>query len=76
MREVEELSVSDLAARLGITVAAVKSRLQRARTELRRRMLRHCTQTGPWTLMTQVAVPPERVFDHSKPFEDLQTSDA
>ena len=62
MRDVEELPVSDLALRLGITVAAAKSRLLRARTELRRRMLRHCTRTGPWALMTSVAAPPDRVF--------------
>ena len=65
LRDVEELPVSDLAARLGITVAAVKSRLLRARAELRRRMLRHCTRTGPWTLMTTVAVPADRVFHHN-----------
>jgi len=65
LRDVEELPVSDLAAKLGITVAAVKSRLLRARAELRRRMLRHCTRSGPWTLMTSVAVPAERVFHHN-----------
>ena len=65
LRDVEELPVTDLAAKLGITVAAVKSRLLRARAELRRRMLRHCTRTGPWTLMTSVAVPAERVFHHN-----------
>jgi RNA polymerase sigma-70 factor (ECF subfamily) len=62
MRDVEELPMHDLAARLGITVPAAKSRLLRAREELRKRMLRHCTRTGPWTLMTRVAAPPERVF--------------
>ena len=62
MRDVEEMPVSDLAAVLGITVAAVKSRLLRARTELRRRMLRHCTRTGAWALMTSVAAPADRVF--------------
>ncbi len=67
MRDVEELPVSDLASRLGITVAAVKSRLLRARAELRRRMLRHCTRTGPWNLMTNVAVPANRVFHHNAP---------
>jgi hypothetical protein len=51
-----------LAASLGITVAAVKSRLLRARAELRQRMLRHCTRTGPWSLMTTVAAPAGRVF--------------
>jgi len=62
LRDIEEMPVSDLAAMLGITVAAVKSRLLRARAELRQRMLRHCTQTGPWALMTSVAAPPDRVF--------------
>ena len=62
LRDVEEMPVSDLAALLGITVAAVKSRLLRARAELRQRMLRHCTQTGPWALMTSVAAPAARVF--------------
>ena len=62
MRDVEELPMHDLAARLGITVPAAKSRLLRARAELRLRMLRHCTRTGPWTLMTRVAAPPDRVF--------------
>ncbi len=65
MRDVEELPVTDLASRLGITVAAVKSRLLRARAELRRRMLRHCTRSGSWTLMTSVAVPADRVFHRS-----------
>ena len=44
MRDVEELSISDVAVQLGITAAAAKSRLQRARSELRERMLRHCTR--------------------------------
>jgi len=62
LRDVEEMPVSELAAMLGITVAAVKSRLLRARAELRQRMLRHCTRTGPWPLMANVAAPPDRVF--------------
>ena len=62
LRDVEEMPVIDLAAMLGITVAAVKSRLLRARAELRQRMLRHCTRTGPWPLMVNVAAPPDRVF--------------
>jgi RNA polymerase sigma-70 factor (ECF subfamily) len=62
MRDVQEMPIEDLAAQLGITVAAAKSRLLRARVELRQRMLRHCTRTGPWNLMTRVAAPPDRVF--------------
>jgi RNA polymerase sigma-70 factor, ECF subfamily len=70
MRDVQEMPIQDLADRLGITVPAAKSRLLRARAELRNRMLRHCPGTGPWTLMTRVAAPPERVFHqhaHSHP---------
>ena len=55
----------DVVARLGITEEAVKSRLMRARSELRKRMLRHCTRTGSWALMTSVAAPAERVFQHN-----------
>ena len=62
LRDVEELPMQDLAAQLGITVPAAKSRLLRARAELRQRMLRHCTRTGSWTLMTCVAAPADRVF--------------
>jgi RNA polymerase sigma-70 factor, ECF subfamily len=42
LRDVQELPMLDVAARLKITVPAAKSRLLRARTELRDRMLRHC----------------------------------
>jgi RNA polymerase sigma-70 factor (ECF subfamily) len=41
LRDVEELPMADVAARLGITVAAAKSRLLRARQELRVRMEKH-----------------------------------
>jgi len=41
LRDVEELPMADVAARLGITVAAAKSRLLRARQELRIRMEKH-----------------------------------
>jgi RNA polymerase sigma-70 factor (ECF subfamily) len=62
MRDVEELPMNDLADKLGISVAAAKSRLQRARSELRKRMLRHCTSTGPSTLLTPMAAPLDAVF--------------
>ena len=65
LRDIEELPVRDVVARLGITKEAVKSRLLRARSELRKRMLRHCTRTGSWALMTSVAAPAERVFQHN-----------
>ena len=42
LRDVQELPMPDVAARLNITVPAAKSRLLRARTELRNRVMRHC----------------------------------
>jgi RNA polymerase sigma-70 factor (ECF subfamily) len=44
LRDVQGLPMLDVAARLKITVPAAKSRLLRARTELRDRMLRQCGQ--------------------------------
>ncbi len=41
LREVQELPIPEVAGRLGITVPAAKSRLLRARQELRRRMQKH-----------------------------------
>jgi RNA polymerase sigma-70 factor (ECF subfamily) len=65
MRDVEELPMNDLADRLGISVAAAKSRLQRARSELRKRMLRHCTSSGPSTLLSPSGAPLDAVFHQS-----------
>ena len=42
MHDVQELPIGEVAGRLGISVAASKSRLLRARVELRQRILRHC----------------------------------
>jgi RNA polymerase sigma-70 factor (ECF subfamily) len=62
MCDIEELPVNEAATRLGISVAAAKARLLRARKELRRRMLKHSSTTGASNLMTRVAAPPARVF--------------
>jgi RNA polymerase sigma-70 factor (ECF subfamily) len=43
LRDVEELPMADVAARLQITLPAAKSRLLRARIELRERVKRHCS---------------------------------
>ncbi|MBV8866197.1 MAG: sigma-70 family RNA polymerase sigma factor [Acidobacteriaceae bacterium] len=44
LRDVQERPMTEVAAGLGISVAAAKSRLLRARTELRNRMQRHACQ--------------------------------
>jgi RNA polymerase sigma-70 factor (ECF subfamily) len=41
LRELEELSMDDVAARFGISIVAAKSRLMRARTELKHRLQKH-----------------------------------
>jgi len=51
LRDVQRLPIADVAERLGISIAAAKSRLLRARTELRSRMTRHCGRSGPAALL-------------------------
>lgn len=51
LRDVQQLPMGQVAGVLGISVAAAKSRLLRARVELRNRMRRHYGDTGPATLM-------------------------
>ena len=50
LRDVEKLPMPDVAQQLGISVAAAKSRLLRARTELRQRLTKHSGRLGPATL--------------------------
>ena len=50
LRDVEELPMQDVANTLGISVAAAKSRLLRARTELRTRLEKHQGRLGAATL--------------------------
>ena len=50
LRDVEQRSMADVAENLGISVAAAKSRLLRARLELRHRLAKHCGRLGPATL--------------------------
>jgi RNA polymerase sigma-70 factor, ECF subfamily len=54
LRDLDQLSMPEVAFRLGLSVPAAKSRLMRARMELRSRITRHCGQKGAATL-TQVA---------------------
>lgn len=51
LRDVERRPMPEVAEKLGISVAAAKSRLLRARLELRSRMSRHHGTTGPASLM-------------------------
>jgi RNA polymerase sigma-70 factor (ECF subfamily) len=50
LRDVNELPMPEVAEKLGISVAAAKSRLLRARLELRQRLERHCGVHGHATL--------------------------
>jgi RNA polymerase sigma-70 factor, ECF subfamily len=54
LRDLDQLSMPEVAVRLGLSVPAAKSRLMRARMELRSRITRHCGRKGAGTL-TQVA---------------------
>lgn len=51
LRDVEQRPMPEVAEQLGISVAAAKSRLLRARAELRSRMRKHYGAVGPATLM-------------------------
>ncbi|MDQ6707668.1 MAG: sigma-70 family RNA polymerase sigma factor [Acidobacteriota bacterium] len=50
LRDVKELSMPEVARQLGISIAAAKSRLLRARLELRQRLARHYGAHGRATL--------------------------
>lgn len=52
LRDVQQLPMSDVANKLGISVAAAKSRLLRARLELRERLQKHTGRLGLATLTT------------------------
>lgn len=60
LRDVEELPIGEVADRLGISVSAAKSRLLRARIELRQRVLKHCGPSGHVSLMARGIAPMER----------------
>ena len=51
LRDVQELPMATVAEKLGISVAAAKSRLLRARQELRLRLEKHQGRLGPATLL-------------------------
>jgi RNA polymerase sigma-70 factor (ECF subfamily) len=51
MRDLQHLGMQDVAANLGISIAAAKSRLMRARCELRQRLLKHHGAKGWGTML-------------------------
>ncbi len=53
LRDVQELPMQTVAEQLGISVAAAKSRLLRARIELRERLQKHCGRLGAATLLAE-----------------------
>jgi RNA polymerase sigma-70 factor, ECF subfamily len=56
MHYIDELPVKDVAVHLGLTTAAVKSRLHRGHLFLRARMLKHVAQRGPASLTANFSV--------------------
>src|SRR5436305_15106002 len=61
LRDIQELPMTDVADQLGITVPAAKSRLLRARTELRSRLMRHAEKSGAHWPLSRTAAPINRV---------------
>jgi hypothetical protein len=64
LRDLQGLPLSEVADHLGITVSAAKSRLVRARTELRVRMTRHISGVSNPCPLSRTAAPLERVGRH------------
>jgi len=64
LRDIQGLPMRDVADQLGITVSAAKSRLVRARTELRLRMTRHCNGIRSSSALARTAAPLSRVGRH------------
>ncbi len=64
LRDIQELPMADVAQRLGITIPAAKSRLLRARTELRSRLARHSEQRSSLGQVSRCAAPLSRVGHH------------
>jgi RNA polymerase sigma-70 factor (ECF subfamily) len=64
LRDVQGLPLADVAGRLGISVPAAKSRLVRARTELRSRMTRHVKGIRYSPALARSAAPLSRVGRH------------
>jgi RNA polymerase sigma-70 factor (ECF subfamily) len=61
LRDIQGFPMTDVAERLQITVPAAKSRLARARIELRLRLRRHCGDIGTFSLLLRSGIPHNRV---------------
>jgi RNA polymerase sigma-70 factor (ECF subfamily) len=64
LRDIEGLPMADVADQLGITVSAAKSRLVRARAELRTRMNKHYGELRDSSPLAHSAAPLSRVGRH------------
>jgi RNA polymerase sigma-70 factor (ECF subfamily) len=64
LRDLQGLPMRNVAKQLGISVSAAKSRLVRARTELRLRMQRHCEGLRNPAPLSRTAAPLSRVGRH------------
>ena len=53
LRDIQQLPMPNVAEQLGISIAAAKSRLLRARSELKARLERHCGRLGAATLLAE-----------------------
>ena len=65
LRNVADFSVKEIAASLGLSVAAVKSRLLRARSRLRQRLRKYPPRRGSWPRPRQSLKTPSRGFSGS-----------
>jgi RNA polymerase sigma-70 factor (ECF subfamily) len=64
LRDIQELPMAEVAEALDISVPAAKSRLLRARTELRQRVRQRCSNVGTLSPLSRSAVPLNRVAHH------------
>ena len=64
LRDIQERPMTEVAEELQISVPAAKSRLLRARTELRRRLRQQCDNIGTLSPLSRSAAPLDRVARH------------
>ena len=64
LRDIQELPMTEVAETLKISVPAAKSRLLRARTELRQRLRQRCVNMGTQSPLSRSAAPLNRVAHH------------